>query len=235
MPFQKPTKCIALIPARGGSKGVPRKNLRHLNGKPLVLHTIEAALASTRISDVYLSSDDGDILAVGARAGCKLIRRPESLARDDSTAVEVVKHFLDSADRSGTEDPAIVYLQPTSPLRTTAHIDAAIDVMTGAGAYTLISVTELEKSPFKSFVLDESGRLESLFDEKLSNLGRQALPKAYLPNGAIYIFTRSAFIERGGFPSNGSLPFIMSSADSIDIDTEDDLTLAQRILEQRNG
>lgn len=224
---------IALIPARGGSKGVKRKNLRDLAGKPLLHHTVDAARGSRHICDIYLSSEDDDILASGKAAGCRAIRRPAALAQDDSTATDVVLDFFGQINISG--DPFIVYLQPTSPLRTSVHIDAAIDAMAAAGADSLVSVIELEKSPFKSFICGEGGRLKSLFKEKYSNHNRQQLPTAYIPNGALYIFRKSLFLARGGFPSDGSLPYIMSQTDSVDIDSEDDLIRAGQLMEQRNG
>jgi CMP-N-acetylneuraminic acid synthetase len=224
---------VALIPARGGSKGVARKNLRKLAGKPLFHHTVDAARGSRHIGEIYLSSEDDEILASGRDAGCRTIRRPAALAQDDSTAAEVVLDFFGQANISG--DPFIVYLQPTSPLRTSAHIDEAVDAMMTAKADSLVSVLELEKSPFKSFIFGEDGRLKPLFDEKFSNRNRQGLPKAYIPNGALYVFRKSLFLARGGFPSEGGLPYIMSPADSVDIDSQDDLIRAHRLMEKRNG
>lgn len=227
------SQTIALIPARGGSKGVKRKNLRDVAGRPLLQHAVDAARQSKHIREIYLSSEDEDILAAGGRIGCKLVRRPDALARDESTANDVVLDFFAQIPLS--DDDLIVYLQPTSPLRTAAHIDAALQAMEFAKADGAVSVMELEKSPYKSFRLDEQGRLESLFGEKYSNHNRQQLPKTYMPNGAIYIFRKKFFLDRGGFPSDGSIPYIMSKRDSIDIDEEGDLELATRIMEQRNG
>lgn len=224
---------IGLIPARGGSKGVNRKNLRYVAGKSLLAHTVDAARGSRNISEIYLSSEDTEIQEAGKALGCKLVLRPTALAQDESSATDVVLHFFEHAGLVG--DPWIIYLQPTSPFRTAAHIDGAISAMTGAGAESLVSVVKLEKSPFKSFTFDENGRLKSLFEEQFSNYGRQQLPNAYIPNGALYIFRKSLFLSRGGFPSDGSLPYIMSQADSADIDTESDLETAGRIMEQRNA
>lgn len=224
---------IALIPARGGSKGLKRKNLRDLAGKPLLHYAIDAARGCGHVNDIYLSSEDEEILASGRQAGCHTILRPAALAQDDSTANQVVQHFFETTKLDG--DPYIIYLQPTSPLRTGAHLADAIGMMTAAGAESLVSVVELQKSPFKSFITGEDGRLKSLFDEQFSNHNRQQLPKAYIPNGAIYTFRKSLFLARGGFPSDGSLPYIMSAADSIDIDTEADLDRARQRMEQRHG
>lgn len=230
------SKFVALIPARGGSKGVPRKNLRQIDGKPLVAYTIEAAKLSSYVSEVYVSSDDAEILSISEALDCQLITRPTIYAGDDATAVDVVLHFLrEAVPDLASDNPYIVYLQPTSPLRTAAHIDAAVAMMLGEHKRTLTSVVELEKSPFKSFTIGADGTLNSLFDEKLSNLGRQSLPKAYAANGAIYIFDCVSFFAAGGFPTNGGVPFLMSSTDSIDIDTENDIRLVQSILENRNA
>jgi CMP-N-acetylneuraminic acid synthetase len=225
-------RIVALIPARGGSKGVKRKNLRDLAGKPLLRHTVDAAKACSAIDGIYLSSEDTEILAAGEGMGCMLVPRPPALAHDESSANDVVFDFF--AQVPLADDDVIFYLQPTSPLRTGVHLDEAIATMLAAGAEGLVAVTELEKSPYKAFCVDAQGHLESLFGEKYSNYGRQQLPRTYIPNGAIYIFRKKFFVERGGFPSNGSLPYIMSKADSVDIDTESDLELAGRMMEQRN-
>lgn len=229
-------KFLALIPARSGSKGVPRKNLRQIDGKPLIAYTIEAAKLSSYVSEVYVSSDDAEILSISQALNCRLVTRPVIYAGDDATAVDVVRHFLrDAVPDLASENPYVVYLQPTSPLRTAAHIDAAIAMMLAERKKTLTSVVELDKSPFKSFTIGADGTLSALFDEKLSNLGRQALPKTYAANGAIYIFDCASFLDRGEFPTNGGVPFLMSNADSVDIDTEDDIRLVQSILENRNA
>lgn len=222
---------IGLIPARGGSKGVPRKNMRVIAGKPLIDFSILAAQQSHYIDSVYVSSDDQAILRHAQTIGATGIVRPDEFASDTASAIEVVNHFIGMLPNALLqEDPYIVYLQPTSPFRTTRHIDEALEQMLAAKARSLVSVTEMEKSPFKMFTLDAKGCLQSLFDEKLSNARRQDLPAVFAPNGAIYVFRVSEFKARGGFPSNGSLPFIMNQEDSLDIDTEDDIRRAEKIL-----
>jgi CMP-N,N'-diacetyllegionaminic acid synthase len=230
------TPVLALIPARGGSKGIPRKNLAMLAGRPLIDYSIQAARLSVWVDEVWVSSDDAEILGVAKNAGAIPLMRPAHHASDEASAVGVVKHFIEQLpDTLRTRNPIVVYLQPTSPLRRVEHIDAALRTMVAQQARTLLSVTECEKSPFKTFRLDDSQRLISLFDEKLSNARRQDLPVAYQPNGAIYIFSVGDFEDRGGFPSNGSVPFIMSSRDSIDIDTPDDLARVAHIIGEQNG
>lgn len=227
---------LALIPARGGSKGIPRKNLILVGGRPLVAWTLEAALQSQCIDEVWLSSDDKEILEVGRALGVKTLMRPETYASDTASAVVVVEHFLDSLPAElAALDPFIFYLQPTSPLRAATHIDAAFAQMMAQSAQASISVVELSISPYKTFMIDQSGRLKSLFDEKLSNARRQDLPTAFIPNGAIYIFRRSEFLARKGFPSNGSLPFVMTAEESLDLDSPDDLNRLMHILENSHG
>lgn len=227
---------IGLIPARGGSKGVPRKNMRRVAGKPLVEFTVQAALDSRYIDHVYLSSDDDEILLCGSAMGVRSIRRPAELASDTASADDVVLHlFKEIPAQLVEQDPYIVYMQPTSPLRSARHVDQAVEQMEAQHAHTLVSVVEMAKSPFKSFSVDADGKLQSLFDEKMSNARRQDLPKAYMPNGAIYIFRMSDFLDRAVFPSNGSVPFVMSEEDSIDIDTEEDIRYLEYVLKEKNG
>ena len=221
---------MALVPARGGSKGVPRKNLRVIKGKPLIAHTLDAAKGSAYVDKVYLSSDDGEILEFGRSLNIETIDRDSSAATDAATAKDVVLDFIRQlAKPLIDENPYLVYLQPTSPLRTTAHIDAAFAELEAKGGSMSVSVVQLKKTPYKSFKLSEAGLLESLFEEKLSNANRQALPPTFYPNGAIYIFPLLEFIRNGGFPSNGSAPYIMSERESIDIDTEDDIAMMESL------
>ena len=232
----KNNQLLALIPARGGSKGVPKKNMRLVKGKPLLAYTIETALNSSYIDTVYLSSDDTEILELGITLRAQVISRPFELASDNSTAFDVVAHFLSQIQHEIlSQNPYIIYLQPTSPLRTSAHIDEACRLMQSKAAKLLMSVVKLNMSPYKSFKMGKDGRLKSLFSEQLSNTNRQTLPVVYYPNGAIYIFQTSEFSRRGIFPSDGSLPYIMSERDSLDIDSEDDVIKFEQILSESYG
>jgi CMP-N,N'-diacetyllegionaminic acid synthase len=222
---------IALVPARGGSKGVPRKNLRPLCGKPLFIHTVEAAQGSRFIDEVHVSSDDEDILDLARSSGASATRRSAAAASDTATAADVVAAFAAQLSAAAlASDPLICYLQPTSPLRTSAHIDASFSAMDSSAASHGMSVVELKRTPYKSFVLDGSGRLKSLFAEEMSNANRQSLATVFHPNGAIYIFPLSRFLEQRQFPSNGGLPFVMSEAESLDIDSESDFLAAETFL-----
>lgn len=226
---------IALIPARGGSKGIPRKNLAILDGIPLIGHTIRAAQESMLIDSVWVSSDDEETLGVAKVFGAQSLTRPYEFANDTASSVDVVKHFLNSGISELKDDSIIVYLQPTSPLRNGKHVDLALYSMALAEVDAVISVVEAEKPPQKAFSIDANGNLKSLFDERLSNARRQDLPPCYFPNGAIYAFRVHAFNSRDGFPSNGSVPYVMQASESIDIDSEDDFARAEIMIRKNNG
>lgn len=225
-------KVIALVPARGGSKGVLGKNMRLVKGMPLVGYTLKSALASSCVDTVYLTSDDENTLAYGASLGVRLINRPEFCSSDTACANSVVEHFLSVIQSEiADEDPYLIYLQPTSPLRTEADIDDALEKMVAGSHDSLISVTQMDKSPFKAFVLNDAGCLAALFDEKSTNMRRQDLPIVYMPNGAIYAFLVSAFRKANSFPSNGSYPYIMDEQKSLDIDKEEDFDALNRAMD----
>jgi len=227
------TKVIALIPARGGSKGVPRKNLRNVNGYPLIAYSIKAALSSTIVDHVWVSTDDREINKTAKKLGAMVLERPDYLAKDSSSAVEVVEHFKDILSESLSEqDAMLVYLQPTSPMRNAQHIDAALLAMEHANVTNLVSVVKCKSSPYKAFKLNEDDMLQSLFGEQSSNSNRQDLPQCYHPNGAIYAFMLKDFTKRGGFPSDGAFPFLMTDRDSVDIDSENDLDAVKKIMER---
>ena len=230
------TKVIALIPARGGSKGVKRKNLRNVNGYPLIAYSIRAALLSDIVDQVWVSTDDGEIGQTAKKFGAMVIERPDYLAKDSSSAVEVVEHFKNTLSESLSEqDTMLVYLQPTSPMRNSLHIDTALLGMEHANISSLVSVIKCISSPYKAFKLNEDDMLQSLFGERLSNSNRQDLPQCYYPNGAIYAFMLKDFKNGGGFPSDGAFPFVMTDRDSGDIDSEDDLNAVEKIMEKSNG
>lgn len=223
-------RVFALIPARGGSKGVHKKNLRLVKGHSLVERAILSAIGAVAVDMTYLSSDDDDILNVGRSMGIAVYKRESRAADDAATADDVVLDFITRLPKVELEnDPYIVYLQPTSPFRTSVHIDNAFREMGEKKCTTCISVISLTKSPYKSFILTSDGLLKPMFGERFSSSNRQALPPAYYPNGAIYIFPISEFTRRGTFPSEGSLPFVMDENVSIDIDTEEDIAIAEKM------
>ena len=227
-------KILGITLARGGSKSVLNKNMRLVRGVPLVGYTLKAALKSKYITGVYLSSNDDATISYAKETKVTTIRRPSEICADTSTANDVVGHFLDKISRNyKNQDPYIVYLQPTSPLRNEHHIDEALGEMGRKCLHKLISIVRMDVSIYKAFKVDDGGLLQSFYGEEMTNKSRQTLPQVFLPNGAIYVFRRSDFIKNGGFPSNGSYPYIMNGLDSLDIDSEDELLLLDAILNQK--
>jgi N-acylneuraminate cytidylyltransferase len=215
-------KVIAIIPARGGSKGIPRKNLMNFSGKPLMQWSIDAALKSKYITDVVVSSDNDEILNVAQlNEEVIVIKRPIELAQDTSKTAPVLTHVLESLKE--VKFDYLILLQPTSPLRTAKYIDLAFEKLLNSEATSLISVCELEHHPFKSFKVDEKGYLQGVINNDFPFYPRQSLPKAYRANGAIYIIKVNNFIKDETLFTNKATYFEMSIDASLDIDTLKDL------------
>lgn len=223
---------IAVIPARGGSKGLPGKNLINLAGKPLLYWSIRAALEAENIKQVFVTSDDDAILDIARDYGATPIQRPPELARDSSPTAPAVAHLLESVGPAALNDVKYcVLLQPTSPLRTGRHIDEAFhviedDVLTDS----VISVKQIDNAPLKAFVLDENDYILAAFKEEFPFARRQDLPSLYEANGAIYIIEIAQFLEKRSFLTPRTKPYFMSPFDSVDIDSIDDLKLAESRL-----
>lgn len=233
--MKKKERVIALIPARGGSKGIAKKNLAQLLGKPLIEYAISAALGAELVDEVWVSSDDEEILSISINLGVNVHKRPMEYATDEASPTSVVENFIEYISAvTPLKNFVLVYLQPTSPLRTSSHIDACLQLLDASEADSVLSVTVLDKSPYKSFKLNEKGQLNSLFDEHLTNSRRQDLPTCYYPNGAIYVFRNKKFMEHKGFPSNGGLPYVMHTSESLDIDNIKDLIKAEKLLREKN-
>lgn len=220
-------KILAVIPARGGSKGLPRKNVLPLGGKPLIAWTLEAAQSSRYIDRVVLSSEDEEIIRTARQLGCEVpFPRPPELATDTSRNIDVVLHLLEQLP--GYDILAL--LQPTSPLRTAAHIDEAVELMHTKGAGSCISVSASPKSPYWSYSMGESGRLTPLLDPSMAQQKRQLQPTTYHPNGAIYLISIPLLKETGRFIQADTLGYAMSRESSIDIDDAIDLQLAELLI-----
>lgn len=224
---------IALITARGGSKGLPKKNIIPLNGKPLICWTIDAAIKSNCISSVYVSTDDNEIKEVSKKSGAECIDRPKELATDTSSSEEVVLHAIEYFKSIRLPVKTIVLLQPTSPLRTSHDIDEALEVFHRKNAKLVLSVFQPAHTPIKAYISNESGELKGLYAEEAPYMRRQDLPIAFQPNGAIYIFDSLNFMENRYFPRTKVFPYIMSEQDSVDVDTLDDLIQIERQIKER--
>ena len=226
--------CLAIIPARGGSKGILRKNIVGLNGAPLISYTIGAALASSSVSRVIVSSEDEEVLDISVSYGAEVIKRPVELAGDYSPVEALIFHCLDKLQREEHFVPeSFVLLQPTSPLRTCRHIDEAIKFFIENFSQAVISVYESLHHPLKSLMIDERGFISGLIKNEYVGIPRQQLPKAYTPNGAIFIIKTETFRKyRTLFPPE-TMPYFMSKSDSVDVDDMDDLEYAALLMKKR--
>jgi CMP-N,N'-diacetyllegionaminic acid synthase len=213
---------LALITARGGSKGLPRKNVLQAGGKPLIAWTIEAALKSRVVSQVVLSSDDDEIIEAAKAWGCAVpFRRPEYLASDTSTSMDVVLHAIEEVQGFDY----VMLLQPTSPLRTDQDIDAAFEVLKSEQAPSCVSVSEAEQSPYWMYRLDERSKLHRLFSAGSIAQRRQDLPSVYILNGAIYVARIDWLRKTKSFVTNETVAYIMNRRNSLDIDTPEDFEI----------
>lgn len=222
-------KILAVIPARGGSKGVPRKNIRDLAGKPLIAWTIEEAKKSKYIDRLILSSEDDEIIEVAKQFGCEVpFKRPLELAQDDTPGIAPVLHAIEMCPGYDY----VVLLQPTSPLRTVEDIDGCIEKLLGNNAEFCVSVTEPEKSPYWMYTLENEKMVPLLQQEELV-VRRQELPKVYALNGAVYVGRTSSLIEEKTFLTVNTLAYIMNQKNSLDIDNEMDLLQCDQLLRMR--
>ncbi len=215
-------KIVAIITARGGSKGLPRKNVLDLNGKPLIAHTIDAAIKSKIFSKVVVTTDDKEIKEVSLKYGADVIDRPTSLATDTASSLDVIKHALNELQTNEEIFTHFILLQPTSPLRTEIHIEEAWKKYINENANSLVSVSEVEHSPFK-MLIEKDGKIEALTKLEDLTMPRQKLPRAYLPNGAIYINNVNKFLEDKNLFKNSLFMYVMDLNSSIDIDSQEDL------------
>lgn len=218
-------RILGLVPARGGSKGVPRKNVRPLAGKPLIAWTVEAALASGVIDRVVVSTDDEEIASVGAAWGAEIpFMRPPQLSGDETPTIEVVRHALELLSDFDT----LVLLQPTSPLRTAADVAAAVRLYEASQQRNCIAMTEATDSPNWSYYMD-GGALRPVLGDQIP-LRRQDLPRVVTVNGAIYVANARRLEEQGSFLRPDMVPYLMPRERSVDIDTEFDFQLCEFLI-----
>lgn len=222
---------LAIIPARGGSKRLPRKNVLELCGKPLIVWSIEAGLKSKYIDKLIVTSDDEDILSISKKYGASIIKRPEELASDTATTFDAIKHTIDNLEKYDY----IVLLQPTSPLRNEKHLDEAIEHLEQKNADAVISVCEMDHSPLWCNTLPENGSMQNFLKEEVLNKRSQDLDKYFRLNGAIYICKIDKFLNNKGFFLKENIyAYLMSKEDSTDIDDEFDFLMTEYIMKYKN-
>lgn len=224
-------KVLALIPARGGSKGLPGKNILPVHGRPLLALTADAARAASALDRIVVSSDADSILAAARTCGVEAMRRPAELASDTATTVDVVLHALDAYPGHDV----VVVLQPTSPLRSAADIDAALERFAASGAPACVSVCEAEQSPYWMYRLGERQTLLPLLDASVEATRRQDLPAVYVLNGAVYVADAAWLRATRAFVGPGTVAHIMPAERSLDIDTLEDFRMLEAALRDRSS
>ena len=218
---------LAIIPARGGSKRLPRKNVLDLCGKPLIAWSIEAGLKSQYIDAVVVTSDDAEILDISKKYKAETIERPDELASDISTTFDAIKHTIENCEQYDY----IVLLQPTSPLRDEKHIDEAIELLKSKNADAVVSVCEMDHSPLWSNTLDDSLSMKGFLKDEVLNKRSQDLEKYYRLNGAIYICKTNKLLEEESFFLKENIfAYDMNRESSIDIDEKIDFKIAEIIM-----
>ena len=224
---------LAIIPARGGSRGIPRKNVRLLCGKPLIAYTIEVALSSQPIDRVVVSTEDKEIAEVSKKYGAAVIRRPSELARDDTPSLPVFQHVVSHLEETEDYRPqVIVILQPTSPLRTVEDVDRAIERFLEGTYDSIASVCEVEHPRHWMYTLVKN-KLRPVIKDGEKVIRRQDAPKVYRLNGAVYVTSTDTIMKENRVLGRDTGAYIMPLESSIDIDTELDFKLADLLMRER--
>jgi CMP-N,N'-diacetyllegionaminic acid synthase len=225
---------VGIITARGGSKGIPGKNIRTLAGKPLIAWTIEAALQSKLLTDVMVSTDDPEIAKIANNWGAKVpFLRPSELATDTASHVSVINHFINHPNTGIASEDYFLILQPTSPLRNSSDIDNAISMTLKNNANALVSVMPIHPHtahPALAKIISEDGTIHEYGNREPDDCRRQMIPPAYAVNGAIYVIKNQYFQEIQDCCPSGALAYVMPPERCIDIDTPWDFHLAELIL-----
>ncbi len=226
-------RVLGVVTARGGSKGVPHKNIRPLGGKPLLAWTAAAAQAATRLARTILTTDDDAIAAAGRACGLDVpFMRPPELARDDTPTIPVLQHAVAAVEASGDLFDAVCLLQPTNPFRTPATIDACIALLESSKADSVVTILPIpaEHNPHWAYFRDESGRLRLAMGEPTPIPRRQALPPAFHREGSVYVVRRDVLMERSSLYGAVVLGYEVDPARAINIDTPHDWARAEELV-----
>jgi CMP-N,N'-diacetyllegionaminic acid synthase len=225
---------LCLIPARGGSKGLPGKNIRPLLGRPLIAWTVEAARGSRHVDDVVVTTDDQAIARAAVEAGARVpFRRPPELASDDARMTDVIAHALTTLDDPGATYGWLLLLQPTAPLRTAAHVDGAFERLAESAGRAVVSVCEAEHNPLWIGRLPADGNMASFCDAAVARENRQESGRYYRLNGAIYLADVAYWRANQGFLGPETFAFVMPQDASVDIDRPLDFGIAEYLLGRR--
>jgi CMP-N-acetylneuraminic acid synthetase len=226
---------LAVIPARGGSKGIPRKNIAKIGGRPLIGYTIQSALQVDRINNVIVSTEDEEISAISKELGAQVpFIRPDNLATDWAESAPVIIDALNRMEKlSNIKYDAVLMLQPTSPLRTSKHIDKALDLFFSQKCDSVVSIVSVGGThPFRMKRL-VGNQLINYIDQGFWDMSpRQKLPPVYIRNGAIYLIKRDVLIKEEQLIGRKCLGMLMSDKESVNIDSSLDLKLVKLLLEE---
>jgi CMP-N-acetylneuraminic acid synthetase len=229
-------KILTIIPARGGSKGIPRKNITEVGGHPLIYYTIKSALQVSELEDIVVSTEDSEIASISQKIGAQVpFMRPKSLATDEAQSAPVVIHALKKMEEiNETQYDAVLMLQPTSPLRTSKNIRDALKLFYSQKCNSVVSLVSVGGvHPFRMKRL-VGKQLVNYIDQGFWDMRpRQELPPVYIRNGSIYLINRDALIKGEQLISDKCLGMLMSDEESINIDSPIDLKLAKLILQER--
>ena len=216
---------LAIIPARGGSKGILRKNIINVNGKPLIQYTIDSAKKSKYIDRLVISTEDAEIASIAVRCGAEApFLRPIELAKDETKTIDVLIDVIKKLEGLGYKYDYMVLLQPTQPLRETFHIDEAIEMIIDKNKDSLVSVSEVSEHPILMRTVDEKNETRSLLGQR-SDIRRQDFSKVYKVNGAIYINKLNNKFNTNTSLNDNKLAYIMDKKYDLDIDEPEDLDL----------
>lgn len=227
-------RVLAVIPARGGSKGIPRKNIRPLCGRPLLEYTIAAARQAQRLSRIVLSTEDEEIASVGRKLGVEVpFMRPVELARDDTPTLPVVIHAVETLEKQGDTFDAVCLLQPTHPLRTATDIDACVELLQTSQATSVVTVVSvpIKYNPHWVYFQDKQGYLRLSTGEAEPIPRRQLLPPAYCREGSVYVVRRDVLMTSRSLYGDRVLGVLIPDERSVNIDTMDDWNKVEQLLQ----
>lgn len=226
-------RVLGVVTARGGSKGIPRKNLRALGGKPLLKYTADAALDARRLSRVILSTDDIEIADLGRRCGLDVpFLRPAELALDDTPSIAVVQHAVRQMEQAGEYYDAVCTLQPTTPFRRAEHIDSCIHLLqtTDVDSVTTVLAVPTKMNPHWVYFQDDHGLLRLCTGETEPVSRRQDLPPAYHRDGSVYVTRREVLMLQDSIYGNRLYGYQLNPDESVNIDTPADWLRAEQML-----
>ncbi|XOQ58575.1 MAG: Acylneuraminate cytidylyltransferase family protein [Clostridium sp.] len=228
-------KVLAIIPARGGSKGIPRKNIKNINGRPLISYSIEEARKSKYIDKLIVSTEDSEIAKISKKFGAEIpFLRPKELSKDTTPGIEPILHAVSWFKNKGITFDYVMCLQCTSPFRKYSQIDKAIEVLIEKNGDSIVSVCESEITPYWMKKI-EYGKLKDFLDNNIFYSRRQDAPKVYRLNGAIYMTKTDVLIKYKNWYTENTLPYVMDEISSIDIDNMLDFKFVEFLMKENQN